>query len=166
MFLLNKTVAAFLAMLAQQAAMDKDFKPLAQMTGADTLVEQSRAAMISSEGEWRVLWRAHKEQYGNSNLDPAPTVDFQKNVVICYFGGSGRGVDGYQIYKVDTKGEWNVIQIVPHLFTGGQVLSNSFAMWIFPKPKRKVEIQMFDSVNNGEPVFKKIAIFEPPKKSN
>ncbi len=172
MLYLRKLILFLLALQAKQGADDKNFKPIEEMTGADTLIERPLATMVTKESDWLALWREHKEMIGDppasppgwTNYDAPPKVDFQKYVIVVYFGGQGKGVDGYQVVKVDTKGKTNVVQIAPHFF-GSTVLSNSYGMWMFPRPKKPVELQLLVDVVNGEPQFRKLGEFAPPKVS-
>lgn len=164
----RKAVLLILAILAQQAAMDKNFKPIDEMTGADTLVERRLATMVVSDREWSGLWQQHKETAGSIGTsgyitdDVPPKVDFKKNVVIAYFGGPDKGIDGYSFVSVDSKGKTNVVRIAPHFFSGN-VQTNSYGFWIFPRPKKAVELELQVGIRNGEPVYQQVGKFEAPK---
>lgn len=174
MILITKKVLAMLiALVAQQEAMDKDFKPLGEMTGADTAIERPMAMMVTSEQEFIKLWYAHKELFGDAQNGSAgvqvaeaqvPKVDFKKNVVIAYFAGQTNGVLGYELADVNTKGKTNVVRILPQVLTGGPGLVNStYGMWVFPIPKKAVELELIIGMDKNQPVVRKLGKFEPPK---
>lgn len=169
----KKILAIMLSLVAQQQTTDKNFKPLGEMSGADTAVERPMASMATTEKEFIQIWAAHKELVGDPpgsvtgvivENDQVPKVDFTKNVVIAYFAGQTSGIMGYSVADVDTKGKTNVVQIKPEfLGTDIGVATNSYGMWIFPRPKKAVELELIIGMKDGKPVTRKIGKFEPPK---
>jgi hypothetical protein len=171
MFTLKKAILMILSLIAQQEAMDKNFKPLGEISGADTTVERQMSSMATSEKEFVQLWTIHKELYGNPigtgvvvENSEIPKVDFTKNVVIAYFAGQTTGIMGYTVVSVDTKGKTNIVRIKPE-FIGAVagISANSYGMWVFPRPRKAVELELIVGMDNGQPVTRKIARFEAPK---
>ncbi len=161
-----------LALLAQQAE-QKDFKPLGELSGADSAIERSFSTMVNTERDFVQLWRQHKEIFGDPpTLSGAmvieaqvPKVDFQKNVVIAYFAGQTQGVAGYSVADVDAKGKTILVRIVPEMLgTSTGVMANSFGMWVFPKPQKPVELELVVGRNQqGQYLTRPLGRFEPPK---
>jgi|GEM_PF-6883841 len=169
LFHIRKLILFLLAFQAKQAADDKNFKPLQELTGADTLIERQMAGMVTKDSDWQAMWREHKQIIGDlSNsafvsADAPPKIDFKNNVVLVYFAGQTKGIDGYEIVKVETKGKTDIVRIAPHFFPDSTILSNTYGMWIFPIPKKTVELQLLVDVINGQQQYRKVGEFQPPK---
>lgn len=169
----HKAMMLIFLILAQTKAQDKNFKPVDEITGADTLIEQQLATMMTRENEFINLWREHKQIIGpipptsttTTNFDLPPKVDFKKYVVVAYFGGAGRGIDGYEIVKVENKKDLNLVTIAPHFIGNESVVTNSFGMWVFPRPKNPVELHLVTGFVNGQPQTRKLGKFEMPKET-
>jgi hypothetical protein len=174
MFTLTKAVGLFLSLIAQQAS-EKNFKPLGEITGTDSAIEQPMAAMITDQKAMTQLWRQHKEIFGEGVANgqnrvielEVPEVDFKKNTVIVYFGGQTQGVMGFEVLNVDVKGKTNIVRIAPTELSGigGSVVANAFGMWVFPRSSKPIELELVVGYDNRQPVFKKVARFEPPKQA-
>ena len=174
MFTLTKAVGLFLTLIAQQAS-EKNFKPLGEITGTDSTIEQPMSAMIADQKSMTQLWRRHKEifgdeiQQGRTQVEElqVPQVDFKKNLVVAYFAGQTSGVMGFEIVDVDVKGKTNIIRIAPKDFSGAgaAVVANAFGMWVFPKTTKPIELELVVGYDNRQPVFKKVARFDPPKQA-
>jgi len=167
----QKAMILIFLLIAQLKMQDKNFKPVDELTGADTLIEQPLVTMMTKESDFFAVWREHKQIIGpipvpptmGTTYDNPPTVDFKKYVVLAYFGGQGRGIDGYQIVKIESKDRTNIVTIAPHFFGDGSVFSNSYGMWIFPRPKNPVELNLVEGVFNGQVKTRKLGKFEAPK---
>lgn len=169
---LRKGIALVLALLAQQAE-QKDFKSLGELSGTDSAIERPFSVMVTDEKDFNQLWRQHKEIFGDPpNLGSvavidahAPKVDFKKNVVIAYFAGQTQGVAGYSLVDVDAKGKTILVRIVPEMLgTNIQMVANSFGMWVFPKPKKPIELELVMGRNQqGQYLTRPLGRFEPPK---
>lgn len=163
-----------IALLAQQAE-QKDFKSLGELTGSDSAIERPLSVMVTEEKDFVQLWRQHKEIFGEpptlgnvSVIDAhVPRVDFQKNVVIAYFAGQTQGVAGYSIVDVDAKGKSILVRIAPDILgTNIQMVANSYGMWVFPKPKKPIELELVVGRNQqGQFVTRSLGRFDPPKSS-
>lgn len=173
MLALKKAIALILAMIAQQQAEMKDFKPLGQITGSDTTVEQPLALMAADQQQLNAIWRKHKDLSDELPIGSTipivdasiPTVDFKKNIVIAYFAGQTTGIAGYSIAGIDTKGKTAIVRIAPQPFPGiSMSVSNTYGMWVFPRPTKAIELEMITGFNRGQPVIRRIARFEAPKK--
>jgi hypothetical protein len=169
MYLLRKAIPVILAMIAQQAAEMKNFKPLDEATGTDTAIDRQISMMITDQRQFVQVWREHKEVFGEGQGGnvavveaQVPKVDFKKNVVFVYFAGQTQGIDGYELGEINTKGKTATVNIVPHYFVNN-LISNSYGMWVFPRPTKPVELQLVIGMDKGKPVTKKIGRFEPPK---
>lgn len=169
MLSLGKAIALLLTILAQQAAEDKNFKPLGELTGTDTTIERQMSAMVTDAAQFQALWHDHKGVIGGGGggiLEAqVPEVDFKKNVVFALFAGQTSGVESYSIVDVDTKGKTNVVRFKANPFPGGvTMIGSSYALWIFPRPNRAVEFEFITGYEGNKPITRKVAQFEPPKK--
>jgi hypothetical protein len=172
MLALRKVIAMLLALLAQQAAEQKDFKPLGEISGTDTAIEQRMVTMATTKEEFVQLWRRHKEIFGAPPTltgttvveEQIPSVVFSKNVVVAYFAGQTNGIGGYRVVEVDTKGKTLAVTIAPvPIQTEFSITANTFGMWVFPKPKRTVELVLREWDRQGRPSDRTIAKLDPPK---
>jgi hypothetical protein len=176
MVLIHKAVAAILGLIAMSSNSDKGFKCLDELSGQDTAIEQSMAVIATTSDEFNYLWSLHKDllgtppqcTFGITVADgQVPKVDFKKNVVVAYFGGQLQGVAGFELAYVDTTGKTNrvVIRPVPFPGLGQNLLAKAYGMWIFPKPKRTIDLEMLLRYENAKPVTKMIQRFGPPKQA-
>lgn len=169
MFQLGKVIAMVLAVLAQQAAEDKDFKPLGEISGTDTTIERQSTILVTDQKQFEAVWQDHKGLVGGSNSgileSQVPAVDFKKNVVFALFAGQTNGVESYSIVDVNTKGKTNIVRFKANQFPAGLALiSSSYAMWVFPRPNKPVEFEFITGYEGNKPITQKVARFEPPKK--
>jgi hypothetical protein len=85
-------------------------------------------------------------------------------VVVAYFAGQTNGIGGYRVVDVDTKGKTLAVTIAPvPIQTEVSITANTFAMWVFPKPKRTVELILREWDRQGRPSDRTIAKLDPPK---
>ena len=172
MFTLKPAIALILALIAQQAADQKEYQPLGEITGTDSAVERPMVVVAQDRAEFDQLWRTHKEIFsdpptlGGTTVVEAqiPVVDFKKNIVIAYFAGQTQGIAGFEIAGVDAKGKTIQLRIAPvNLSTAVGITANSFGMWVFPKNKKPIEFELVVGLRNGKPVVRQLARIEPTK---
>lgn len=169
LLLLKKGIALVLTLLAQQAAEDKNFKPVGEISGTDTTIERSMSAMVTDQKQFEALWQDHKGLLGGGAAGiieaQIPEVDFKKNVVFAFFAGQTNGIANYDIVDVNTKGKTNVVRFKANQFpAGAAVVSNSYALWVFPRPNKPVEFEFISGYEGNKPIIHKVAKFDPPKK--
>jgi hypothetical protein len=169
MFTLHKAIAILLAMIAQQADMVKNFKPLGELTGTDTAIDEPFSAMVVDERSFSRIWSGHKLIFNNPPRlagvrEPEvemPVIDFKKNVVIVFFAGQTAGVGSYRIIHLDAKGKTAIIRIAPVPHPAGGIVDNSYGMWVFPRPTKPIELEYVANARQTTP--QKVAKFDPPK---
>jgi len=173
MITFTKAVGLFLSLMAQKGA-EKDFKPLDVITGTDSVLERPMAAMATDQRTMEQIWRQHKEIFGgeiqrtgSQEIEmQVPQVDFKKNLVIAFFAGQTTGVMGFEVVDVDTKGKDNIVRIAPKQFPNSTpIVANAFAMWVFPRTRKTIELQLVVSYENQKPTYVKVARFDPPKQA-
>jgi len=150
-------VAAFM-LLAKTGKLNPEppFRPVAQMTGADTSVEIARISVIQSQSSWVDLWHEHRQSFqlnvpaGAPSADDAdrPPVDFKKNVVVCMFGGASQNVSGFELADVGDVKNVAYIRIRPRLLpasTNLQLQQNAYMFLVVPRTRRKMVVQIDQS---------------------
>lgn len=169
MLLLKKGIALVLTLLAQQAAEDKNFKPIGEISGTDTTIERQMSVMVTDQKQFESLWQDHKGLIGGGTAGiieaQVPEVDFKKNVVFALFAGQTNGIANYDIVDVNTKGKTNVVRFKANQFpAGASIVSSSYAFWVFPRPNKAVEFEFISGYEGNKPIIHKVARFDPPKK--
>jgi len=152
-----------LTFLLKSGALDPEtpFKIQGQMAGADSLVESPRILIAKSQSGWNEVWQLHRQTAvigppgANRVTDPQsdkPAVDFEKNVVLCVFGGQSRNVCGFAVAAAgEVKGKIIVrIQPVPLPNSGTGILQNPYIMLVLPRTKKKMQVQLDQTILGGE----------------
>lgn len=138
--------------LAAQAVLRavKPYAPLQADSGRETWFEGAGAFVCAEGRSWSQVWDRHikNESFGNQrigNLNPAPSVDFDKNVVVALFSGPTRGVVGYRFQRGFVLGNEAFLRLVP-VASGSS--ADNFAVpspWVFlvlPRTKASLNIQI------------------------
>lgn len=137
-------------LLVHQALKDvKPYAPVAATTGRETWFEGSGVYVCPDPVTWRQVWDRHvqNESIGNSrigNLNAAPNVDFDKNVVVALFAGPTRGIVGYRTVDGYVMGKQAFLRIAPIAIPSN---ANSIALpspWMFlvlPRTNAALSIQ-------------------------
>lgn len=120
------------------AAKFEAYQPVAATSGGETWYDGTGVFLCPDATTWRQVWDAHikNEALGNANvgnLDPPPTVDFKKNVLVAMFAGPSRGIAGYRVGGSFQLGREAVVRLVP------VVVNQSVAVprpWVFLVLKR------------------------------
>jgi hypothetical protein len=108
--------------------------------GDQSGVESARQAVARSEGEWTALWRQHAPD------QPAPAVDFAKEMVIGLFLGS-RNTAGYSVEIVSAALDQGTLLVryrqrapAPDAITA-QIITTPFHIIAVPKTTAEVKFQ-------------------------
>jgi hypothetical protein len=145
-------VSNYVDLLVAQAVLSKveRYAPVSADSGSETWFDGSGTFICGDFATWTQVWNVHikNESIGNTrvgNLNPAPAIDFKKNIVVALFAGPTRNVVGYRVVNGFLLGKDALLRIVP-------VTTNSNAAqvavprpWTFlvlPRTIATVSIQM------------------------
>lgn len=124
--------------------------PTAFDSGRETWFQGGGAVVCPDDATWRQVWNRHvqNESFGSprvGNLNPAPTFDFNKNVVVALFAGPTRGVVGYRLQSGFLLGKQGVVRLVPvvnNSATNNIALPSPWAFIALPRSQARVEIKV------------------------
>jgi len=156
-----RTIVAAFAVLAKAGMLTPEppFRPVAQVTGADTAIESPRVAMIQDQSAWNDLWREHRQTFQinvpqNAPIDDSerPKVNFSTDVVLCLFGGQSKNVGGFELAQIGDLKDQVIVRIKPTLLpaTGAELLQNPYMFLILPRTRRKMSVQLDQSALGGD----------------
>ncbi|AIE84443.1 hypothetical protein [Fimbriimonas ginsengisoli] len=175
MLLAYKIIVSTLLSVAQNGIPKEEapFKALGQMTGADSQVESPRVEMVQDNANWARVWRDHRQSTNVvpgisapvTDLPDRPVVDFEKNVVLCLFGGQSRNVTGFDIVDVGDEKGTAFVRIRPQILpqAGASVLQNAYILIVLPRTKRKMTVEL-DQSSLGGRGWRTLASFGPTVK--
>lgn len=156
-----RLLAAALAVMAKSGALDPEppFKAIAQMSGADSAIEISRVVAITSQADWARIWSENHASFqvgvqtAGQVADPdLPKVDFEKQAVLCMFGGQSKNVGAFRVTDSGSEGKLAYVRIEPTLLpqTGTEILQNPYIFVTVPKTRRSIVVQIDDGPLGGE----------------
>lgn len=175
MFALYHFLAAAFVLLAKAHAFDVEppFSAVAQLSGVNTAIEQSRVEVIQSQPEWIELWKEHRQEFhletpkGEvvNEAGDRPDVDFRKNVVFCLFGGKMHSVLGFEVIDSGDYKNISYLRIQPKVIALSSVslYQNPYIFVTFPRTTKKVLVQL-DEKPIGGPGWRTVATVGPTKK--
>ncbi|GEM_PF-6986995 len=145
-------IANYAQLLVVQAA-TKDVRPYVPVgfqSGGETWFDGSGSFVCNDAGAWSQVWNRHlqNEQIGNvgiGNLNSAPAVDFNHNVVLALFSGPMRGVVGYRVVGGLLIGKKATLRLTPVLSQGRSsavALPRPWAFIVLPRTIATVSVQM------------------------
>ena len=145
-------VSNYVDLLVAQAVLSKveRFAPVTADSGSETWFEGSGSFVCSDSASWTQVWNTHirNESIGNArvgNLNPAPTVDFKKNIVVALFAGPARGIVGYQVLNGFLLGKEAYLRIAPvasNAPAARVAVPRPWAFLVLPRTNATVSIQM------------------------
>lgn len=117
-------------------------------SGQDSLVAEPTVELIRDNTEWQQLWRVHKadpSKMPHLVVEPAPNIDFTKNMVLAVFSGeTSQGVT-YKVAGVDNAADMVTLRIgadpvvnVPGLRLGGR----SYTFFLLTKSDKAINVEM------------------------
>jgi hypothetical protein len=145
-------VSNYVDLLVAQAVVAKieRFAPVTADTGSETWFDGSGAFVAADASTWSQIWDRHikNESIGAArvgNLNPAPAIDFKKNLVVALFAGPTRGVLGYRVTSGLVLGKEALLRIVP-VGTNSNVariaVPRPWAFLVLPRTNATVSIQV------------------------
>ncbi|RYG25698.1 hypothetical protein EON82_06130 [bacterium] len=145
-------VSNYVDLLVAQEVLSKveKFAPVTADSGSETWFDGSGTFLCGDAATWNQVWNTHirNESIGNArlgNLNPAPPVDFKKNVVVALFAGPTRGIVGYRVLNGFVLGKEAFLRIAPVMSNApvAQVaVPRPWAFLVLPRTKANVSIQM------------------------
>ena len=129
----------------------KPFVPLAATTGMETWFEGSGVLVCTEPGQWSQVWDRHikNQAFGNvsgvRNLNPAPSVDFDSNLVVAVFSGPTRGVLGYRVvngFIVGTQATLRLVPITTNDPKAGIAVPSPWTFLVLPRSPATVKIDL------------------------
>jgi hypothetical protein len=126
---------------------------LREWVGADSKEKRSRTELVGDASAWRQLWHDHTGRTNGDELLPeAPEIDFETEVVLAVFGGSGWNSRGYRVVEI-LHGNVYTIRVVKLSFqtAGRRVEATPFGIFVLPRVNRPIRLE--HNVQNiiGEP---------------
>jgi hypothetical protein len=171
-----KIIISALSILLRDGALEPEppFTAIGQMTGADSQVEIPRIDLVQDQNAWVQAWKDHRQattvslpgvQNPIQDVTDRPRVDFEKNVVLCLFGGQSRNVSGFELADVGDEKGVAYVRIRPIVLPSGGagLLQNAYMMLVLPRTKRKLTVQIDQSQLGGRG-WRTLANFGPTTK--
>ncbi len=128
----------------------KPYRPVDADTGFETWFEGSGVFVCQDNVTWSQVWDRHikNESIGNvkvGNLNPAPAVDFNKNLVVALFAGPTKGVVGYRVVGGFSFGKEAVLRLAivrSNSSASAIALPTPWAFLVLPRTNANVSIQI------------------------
>ena len=129
----------------------KRYAPVSAATGRDTRFKGSGAFVLTDDVKWSQVWDRHieNEAVGNvggvRNLNPAPNVDFEANLVVVLLPGPTPGVVGYRVVNGFIVGKQATLRLAPILANDSTTKVAVPAPWVFlvlPRTPATVKIEL------------------------
>ncbi|MCB9895778.1 MAG: hypothetical protein H6839_15130 [Planctomycetes bacterium] len=78
------------------------FKVVREWTGADSEITERRCEIVTDNKAWSALWMEHTINPADDPVNPPklPDVDFDKEMIVAVFGGSGWNSRGYHVVEL------------------------------------------------------------------
>lgn len=145
-------VSNYVDLLVAQAVVAKieRFAPVNADSGSETWFDGSGAFVCGDSSTWAQVWDRHikNESIGAArvgNLNPAPPIDFKKNVVVALFAGPSRGVVGYRVVNGFLIGKEALLRIAPVTTNSSAAkvaVPRPWAFLVLPRTIATVSIQV------------------------
>lgn len=129
----------------------KPYRPVATTSGTQTWFEGSGVVVCDNVYKWSDLWDRHikNEGFGSAshlhNLSPAPSVDFDANLVVALFAGPTPGLLGYRVVNGYVVGKQATLRLAPvptQDRTTAIAVPTPWTFLVLPKTPATVKIQL------------------------
>ena len=133
------------------------FKVLREWTGADSQITEGRCDVIGDTASWAKLWIDHK---GMGGIPPkAPDVDFDKEMVVAVFRGSGWNSRGYYVVEMLESGSAVTVRVDENRYqtANGADKVTPYGIFVLPKSDLSIAVEeQVQSLKNQPPIWKSI----------